>query len=231
MNLFRSLNDQVDSPHSVSQITSHTVLIFTYKFDEITHGITYDGGCLFFPWGSPLLPKEFDNQDLRRTRNSDIYYLGTVNGKGDNGNYDIISRFAEVAHQDGHTTYVGGGYTGKNSNPYLNYLSGWISEEQQAEYLKSCYMSPALQGENQLINGMIPCRLFKSISYGGDGISNNSFAFEIFNGFIIFNKNPEDLYYAARANFNNVNRRKLLFEFVKRNHTYVNNVNAILSVL
>ena len=35
MNLFRSLNDQVDSPHSVSQITSHTVLIFTYKFDEI----------------------------------------------------------------------------------------------------------------------------------------------------------------------------------------------------
>jgi len=36
VNLFRSLNNQVDSPpHSVLQITSHTILFSTYKFDEI----------------------------------------------------------------------------------------------------------------------------------------------------------------------------------------------------
>ena len=35
VNLFRSLNNQVDSPHSILQITSHTILFSTYKFDEI----------------------------------------------------------------------------------------------------------------------------------------------------------------------------------------------------
>ena len=35
MNLFQSLNIQIDSPHSVLQITSYKILFSTYKFDEI----------------------------------------------------------------------------------------------------------------------------------------------------------------------------------------------------
>lgn len=35
MNLFRSLNNQIDSPHSVLQITSYKILFSTYKFDEM----------------------------------------------------------------------------------------------------------------------------------------------------------------------------------------------------
>ena len=203
----------------------------SWKFEQITHGITNKDDCIYFSWGSPLLPYEFDETNINKPRGGNIYYLGTVNGPNDNGNYKNIAEFARAAASDGKQMHVGGGYTGKTKNPDLHYIAGWISEEDQANYLTKAFMAPAIQGENTLINGMIPCRLFKALSFGNDGITNNQLAHEFFNGVTIYNENCDELYWAVKAHSDETPRKRMLFEFVKKNHTYINNIHAILAVL
>jgi hypothetical protein len=203
----------------------------SWKFDQISHGITYKYDCIYFPWGSPLLPDEFDEWNVESPRGENIYYLGTVNGPNDNGNYQNISKFAITADADGHPMHVGGGYTGATDSPYLKYMKGWISESDQIHYLSKAFMAPAIQGPNTLANGMTPCRIFKAISYGNDGITNNPMAHEFFNGLTIYNDDCEQLYWDAKEHAAETQRKHELFDFVKENHTYINNINAILSVL
>lgn len=201
------------------------------KMEHLAHGIAYQDDCLYFPWSSHLLPNEFDEQDTTRKRNKNIYYIGTVHPKGENGNYEPLNEFAMAAFYKGYTTYFGGGYSGKYDNQYFNYLSGWITEEDQEKMLRTGWASPAVQGPNQLTNFMIPCRLFKSISYGMDGLTTNPFANEFFEGNLVYADNGMDLFEEAERRQNEIERKRWLFNFVKLNHTYLNNINAIMKVL
>lgn len=209
---------------------------YSDKGEEISHGIRLiNGDMVMFAWGSDLLPHEFNDSLLTKKRDKNIYYLGTVDHSGvEGGNYEPISKFAKEASIKNYKTYYGGGYSCELNNKYLNYIEGWISEEDQKKYLTTGFAMPALQGERQLVNGMIPCRLFKAIQYGMDGISNNEFAYEFFDKKIIFDKNIERLFHRVlyeKEEKDYYERKRWLFNFVKENHTYINNVKAILKVL
>jgi hypothetical protein len=201
-----------------------------WDYEEISHGIKYNDRCLHFPWGSPLLQHEFDFNDVKRRMGQCIYFIGTVNGKYENGNYSPIIRFAISAASEGKKMYVGGGYTGEQHYRYLNIIKN-ISKDKEAYFLRTAYMAPALQGNNQLKNGMIPCRLFKAISYGNDGITNNDFAYEFFDGNVVYNIDPYMLFFDALKVRKDKKRILSLMAFVKDKHTYVNNINAIIKVL
>jgi hypothetical protein len=106
--------------------------------------------------------------------------------------------------------------------------------EDEEKYSREAYMLPALQGANQLVNGMIPCRIFKAISYGADGITTNPFAYEFFDHNVIFSEDSRELYFKAelaKMEPNYIERKKWLFNFVKKNHTYINNINALMSII
>lgn len=199
------------------------------KYEKIEHGITTIDNCVFFPWGSPLLPHEFNFNDVGNWR-SGAYFIGYLNGPNDNGNYENVSKFAQAAHDDGCGMFVGGSYTGKTQNPNLTYLDGWVSKEDEANYLRHSYVAPAIQGENQLSNGMIPCRIFKAISYGNEGVTNNPMAYEFFDGNVIYNNDPYELYYDHKKN-RNFSRISDVMKFVAEKHTYINNIQAILKLL
>jgi hypothetical protein len=218
-------------PMNVKFLNIQYITYESWKFEQVSHGITHKDDCLYTAWGSPLLPHEFNKEDVDKPRGSNIYYLGTVNGPNENGNYQNILKFAMAADKDGHQMHVGGGYTGATPTPYLNYIKGWISEEDQASYLRKSFMAPSIQGQNTLINGMIPCRLFKSVSYGNMCITNNQLAHEFFNGHTIYNDDCEELYWAAKAHADETPKKRVLMEFIKVNHTYINTINAIMSVL
>lgn len=201
------------------------------KYEQVSPGIHKIDDCICFPWGSPFLPNEFDLSDVDRKRNKKIYYLGTVdNPDVEGGNYNPILEFAESALDGGYKTYVGGGYTGLQPD-ILNYIRGWISEEEQYYYLRGGYMQPALQGKRQLVNGMIPCRLFKSISCGLDGITNNFMANAFFNDALVYEDSCSELFYSAHKRQDEIARKKWLMIQVQKYHTYVNRVKAILEVL
>jgi hypothetical protein len=199
--------------------------------EEIAPGIKLEGDCVLFPWGANMLTNEFNEELLTSKRDKNIYFLGTMSKTGGNGTYDRISMFADVASHNGYKMIVGGGYTGNIEDGNISYLDGWISEEDQAKYLSSGVMSPAIQSDFQLKNGMIPCRLFKSISYGMIGITNNDFAHSYFQEQTIYSTDMEELFYLAEKELNNLEKKKFLFNFVRENHTYINNINAILKVL
>jgi hypothetical protein len=199
--------------------------------EHISHGIAVQDDCVFFPWSSPFLPEEFNMDNITKPRGNDVYYIGTVNNPQDNANFQPINEFAKACTENGHTMYVGGGYTGKCSTPYLTYLPGWISLEDEEKYSREAYMLPALQGQNQLGNFMLPCRLFKAISFGCDGITTNPFAYEFFDHNVIYNSDATQLYYDAESHKNEIERKKWLFNFVKDHHTYINNINALISMI
>lgn len=213
---------------------SINIQYLTYQsvtYQEVSHGITFKDGCLYFPWGSPLLPYEFNEFNLRRTRLKGVYFIGTVNPRNI-GNFENIEKFATICTQKGHVFYAGGGYTGKVKESHITYLNGIIKETDQKKYYQKAYMAPAIQGDNQLGNGMVPCRLFKAISYGNDGISNNSLANDLFNGQLVYNPDCTQLYLdAEKCVGTNMERRKYLFNLVRSSHTYINTINAILKVL
>jgi hypothetical protein len=201
------------------------------QYEEIYPGIHKIDDCLCFPWGSPFLPHEFNLDDVDRKREKKIYYLGTVdNPDVEGGNYQPIVDFATSADEEGYRTFVGGGYTGAQLD-ILNYIRGWISEEDQYSYLRNGYMQPALQGKRQLVNFMIPCRLFKSISCGLDGITNNPMANLFFNDALVYNDNCGELFYDAHKRQHEIARKKWLMIQVQKYHTYVNTAKAILEVL
>src|SRR5512133_572506 len=186
-----------------------------YGYEQVGDGITYIDGCLFFPWGSPLLPYEFDEADIYAKRGDFIAFIGTFNGPNVGGNHENVMRVVDAANKDGRIMVAGGGYTGKVQNPQIHYVDNWVSVDDEAALLRSAYMAPAIQGDNQLGNGMIPCRLFKSISYGNDGLTNNKLAYEYFNGEILYHEDPYVLYDMAKAQ-RNTDRILRLMKFVKK---------------
>jgi hypothetical protein len=204
----------------------------SWQFSEVSHGITFRDGCLYFPWGSPSLPEEFDLNDVDKPRSNIVYYLGSLYGKDvPNGNYKNVAAFANASYDDNHPFHAGGSYTGVEKNRHITYLPGWITEEDQTRYLKDAYMSPAIQGASQLVNGMIPCRIFKAISFGNDGITNNPMAYEFFKKSVVWDSDCYNLYFEAKNREDEIARKKWLMNFVKENHTYLNNIKAILQCL
>lgn len=203
----------------------------SYQFEMVAPGITVQDDCLFFPWGSPLLPHEFDEQLLQSKRGDNVYFLGTVDGPAGDGNYNQVSQFASACVQNGHWFVAGGGYTGNTGNKDIRYLSGWVSEEDQINMLSKAYMAPALQGERQLANGMIPCRAFKAISYGNDIITNNSLVDQFFNGETVYNPDCKQLFYDAKERAGETERKRWLFNEVRTKHTYIERCKAILKLL
>ena len=98
------------------------------------------------------------------------------------------------------------------------------------ELIQESILAPAFQEKWQVDNGYIPCRIFKNISYGKMGITNNSFVNELFNNKLIYGENIHETLDLALVN-NNKDKLISLMEEVRDRHTYVNRINLILHFL
>ena len=98
--------------------------------------------------------------------------------------------------------------------------------------IKNSLFAPALQFEWQVNKEYIPCRIFKNISYGKMGITNNSAVNDIFDNQLIFDKDLKTLANKCVV-FNNLPKNiKIkqiikLMNIVKDKHTYVSRINSI----
>ena len=94
-------------------------------------------------------------------------------------------------------------------------------------------MAPAIQGAWQCVNGYIPCRIFKNISYGQWGITNNRVVYDLFKGKVIYNSDTYQLFYDAKHYIDNAPISELyeLMDFVKNNHTYINRIETLLNFM
>jgi hypothetical protein len=172
--------------------------------------------CL--PWATDLLPDEIDmmKQSVKEQKEPTIYWIGTIGG-GIFGNNNEIRQFRQACQE--------------NNINFQHIIN--LSMEKNVTLIQNSYMAPALQGWWQCEKGYIPCRIFKNISYGQWGITNNKTVYDLFQGKIIYNSDTYQLFYDAQKYIKNAPISKLyeLMDFVRDNHTYINRIETLLTFM
>ncbi len=198
------------------QVYTHDCLQHTVeKIDDYVYGDIHQK-IIFMPWATDLLPPEIDYikaSVYKNNRTKTINWIGTI-GSGRFGNYQEIDNFKKACH---------------DNNMTFNHFTN-TTMEQNVSLIQSSYMAPALQGPFQCEKGYIPCRIFKNISYGQWGITNNATVYDLFKGKIVYNADTYQLFYDAQTYINNATVEDLyeLMDFVKDNHTYINRIETLL---
>jgi hypothetical protein len=174
------------------------------------------------PWATDLLPPEIDaNMDRLETlwaqRGPHAAFVG----------YFIPDPWHEAKdwlQARGITLTACGGYGLKN-----------VSVEENMKRIQSSRIAPALQSREQVDRGYLPCRILKNISYGALGISNNPaverlFGPDLFSKLIVGTGIGDTLSKGLDATLDPAAQRQLMAH-IRDNHTYVNRLQEVESVL
>ena len=179
--------------------------------------IRFDGKTLYMPWATDLFPQEIEEnikkiEVISKSYKSVCHFVGMI--------LDNPWKPCMQVCQKNNISFASvGGFSGNN-----------VSIEENIKRVQESLIAPAFQEPWQTTNGYIPCRIFKNISYGKMGITNNEVVQELFEGKLIFNT---DVSVATQISIDNVQKgeniellKELMVE-VKNNHTYLNRIEDI----
>jgi hypothetical protein len=185
------------------------------KIKEVTFADD-ENRALYQPWATDLLPFEvrantpvsFDSQIQH------INYVGTI------GHDNIKHKFKVVLSE------------AKKDKKYFNLFSGLDSFSAQQVIQKS-YISFDVRGDWHIQRGYIPCRIWKSLSYGKYIGSNSPLLKSIFGDRVNFNANESDLYWTTKDNYSRISAAKQQdsINWIAENHTFANRANSVLEYL
>lgn len=173
----------------------------------------YASDCLFMPWGTDLLPNEID-ENIRKVKNNEIETTRQVVFVGSNVEpWDKIRYFCN-----------------NNRIEYKGFAS--VSFEDNIKLIQESILAPAVQNTWQLENSYIPCRIFKNISYGKMGMTNNPTVLRMFQGKILYSSDIDTLMQMGLDFENSDPEEKKetlieLMEYVRDNHTYIDRINTM----
>lgn len=183
--------------------------------------------ALYIMWATDMLPHEINHEDIKIPKENKIYYIGSYW----HANRKEIGLYREECIKNNIEFIL--------SDPWRVHTSF----EDNKLLVQKSYMAPDLRGSDliaddsvlekcsHLSTGFVPCRIFKNISYGQLGITNSWAVNEVFKGRIVYNDDVQQLFYDGQKKRNDVELIKEQMDFVKNNHTYINRINSILSVL
>jgi hypothetical protein len=174
---------------------------------------------VYISWATNLLPDEFNVDDISLERENVIYYSGTISGHGVCENYSNFIPFMKACQENG----IGFVHNDPWSNP--------LSTEEVISRAKKSLLGIDIRGPQHLKQGLLTCRLFKNISYGHLGLTNSKALYEELDGNCIYNQDTEQLFYDGIANRKNYDFILKGMKYVKENHTYINRINSLLSIL
>jgi hypothetical protein len=183
---------------------------------------TDDYNLIYMPWATDLLPHEID-KNIKNLDNFDIKNISNFIGMP--LEHWGIFRDELKKYNIEYKNY--GGTFDKNSDKNKS-----ISEN--IELIQESIIAPALQTQWQIDNHYIPCRIFKNISYGKMGITNNPAVYELFDKKIIYSDSIDDLIKKGLKFNNKIDKNKIikkLMKLVRDNHTYLNRINFILDFI
>src|SRR6266568_497835 len=138
-------------------------------------------------WGTDLFPHEIEANKPKKAFN-DASRVCTFIGSIDDMKQPYLQGFSRAVQENGYDWQTYGGHGGGRQ----------VSIEEHIRIVKDSYMSPAMQGRDQVEQGYISCRLFKNISYGQMGLTCAPYANELFHGKLICNPDAHQLFYDAR---------------------------------
>lgn len=175
-------------------------------------------------WGTDLLPEEIDNTQpvLYDKSKSDVNFIGTIQGENS-------VKFAHICADHGKNFYNCGGYTGSPQSE----INQFYDNKNSIDTLRNSYLSFDIRESQHLRNGYVPCRVFKNISYGMWTGTNSTKIKKFFNGHLTVESNLNILYDYLVKEHSDCGKDKIrsAMNYIKENHTYLNRINSILSVL
>ncbi|OGB83710.1 hypothetical protein A3F66_05275 [candidate division TM6 bacterium RIFCSPHIGHO2_12_FULL_32_22] len=210
----------------VVNIQTLTQDCFKHNVKSLADWAFYRGNTLYLPWATDLLPDEIDEIMLdislnwdKRKKDKDITFVGTIDG------FFIVEPFL-----------MGFVKESKNLGFSLKLINGWsqtLSVDDHIKIIRDSSIVPAIQGQWQCEKGYLPCRIFKNISYGKWGITNNYYAYKFFNEKITYDSDPKKLLVKA---YDKIKTLKLeeqldLMKFVRDNHTYFNRIEILFKFI
>jgi hypothetical protein len=169
------------------------------------------------PWATDLFPQEIEEnikkiEVISKSYKQVCHFIGMI--------LDNPWKPCRVVCEKNNVSFLSvGGFSGNN-----------VSIEENMKRVQESMIAPAFQEPWQITNGYIPCRIFKNISYGKMGITNNEVVQELFNDKLIFNTDVSVATQTAIANVQkgeNIELLKELMVEVKNNHTYLNRIEDI----
>lgn len=184
----------------------------------------YDYDCsdydkLYITWATNLLPFEFSESNIFLEREPAIYFCGNLSKLGRCENFSKFKPFITECESNG-IKFI-------HNDPFTNPLS----DERVRELSIKSILGLDIRGPEHIKNGYVPCRVFKSISYGHMGMTNSSEVYKELDGNCIYESDTAKLFHTAMANRLKFSDIKSSMSYVKENHTYINRINSILSVL
>ena len=177
---------------------------------------------VIFPWATNLLPYEID-ENIKNLENIEIKpicgHIGSTGGQWG----EPYRLFSEELKQYNIPLHQGGPE-----------LTGFVPENIMINFLKSCMIAPSLQYKWQRDVCYVPCRLFKTISYGKMGVTNNMEAHKFFDKKLLYSDNLKELAKMCVEFEKNPKKNEIIKDLminVRDNHTYVSRINLLITVL
>jgi hypothetical protein len=174
---------------------------------------------VYIAWATNLLPDEFEEEDIYLERENSIYFFGTISAHGVCENYSNWQPFLKACN-DNQIKFI-------HNDPWQNP----VSMRDVIINTQKSLLGIDIRGPEHLKQKLLTCRVFKNISYGHLGLTNSKSVYEELEGNCIYNENTEELFYDGVKNRSNYKLISDGMKFVQENHTYINRVNTLLSIL
>jgi len=187
--------------------------------------------CLYLYWATDILPNEIDENiaklksgALEEKKRREVHFIGYFE--------EIWVYFKYLLGDRGIPFHKHGGAFSFHSHENR-------SIDQNMDLVQTSLISPALQSDHQVKHRYIPCRIFKNISYGRMGVTNNPAVQELFSlggHEIICTRDMNELIDGSIGFENTSLENRLskivpLMEYVRDHHTYYNRIASFCRFL
>lgn len=198
--------------------------ITKFKYSPIKH----NHEALYMIWATDLLPEEFNFDNINVSNDRIINYVATKIKEFDIINKACINNKLTFVHYDPWKAPIT-----CDLNRRLISRSIIAPDFRSSGEFKKDNNGRLINGDNHLLNGYIPCRIFKSISYGKLGITNSKSVYDLFKNDgidIVYNQDIEKLITEGLNRKDDIDLIRKQMKYIYDNHTYINRAKDILNV-
>lgn len=203
---------------SACYFVSKTLEKVKVKNDYVDYEMS-DYDKVYISWATNKLPEEFNEDDIYIPREPNVYYCGTISSSGICENYSKFFPFIEECKKN-NIGFI-------HNDPWTNPLSTVEVIRRTQESI----LGIDIRGPQHLKQKLLTCRVFKNISYGHLGLTNSEEIYKELDGNCVYCDDTSELFYEGMKNRENEKLILSGMKYVKENHTYINRVNSLLSIL
>lgn len=173
----------------------------------------------YVTWATNYLPEEFNFSDINYSRENKIYFSGNLSPYGRCENYSLFAPFIREC-QNNNIEFI-------HNDPFSNPLP----EDEVVTRTKKSILGVDIRGPEHIKNGYVPCRVFKSMSWGHLGMTNSEEVYKELEGNCIYQPDTSKLFYDSMEKKDDLKFIENGMKYIQENHTYINRIKSILSIL